>query len=221
MEPIASTSTGQPYIRAREQNAPDVNVPPTPIAQCVKDSLPLLTNLEKYLDKEFSHVIVYLDDDAMSLLRNKRVLGQFCIYEAEYLSPGTGLTDWDVAQNQHLNRVRTPVKTLCVRFNGTEYCEAALFCRIRGTANPLAVRKIVFRLNKQLNVYKDHVRNGIAEEWCAQEQWRIYPRFLKDCLKPLEFGSHGKVTLYDIPEFDIPRIMKELLPEGYDDEWPM
>ncbi len=177
--------------------------------------------LHKYLGKEFSCVIVYLDGDTMTELRRRSHLGQFCTYSLDYLSPGTKLTDWDLENGQYLNRVRTPVKPLSVRFDGVRYVQAAHFARVRGMANPAAVSKIVHKLNTQLDIYKDHIRDGIAHEWCYQELWRVYPRFSEDCLKPLEIREDGTVDVYHIPPFNLRQIMKELLPNGYDDEWVM
>ncbi len=195
---------------AVESNRPDVLL-----------SLPYCEGLEKFQDVEFGKVIVYLDDDLLSDLLEKHSLGKFGVYETSYLLPGTGLTDWDIGQGQYKNRWRTYVKPVVVRYDGIVYKEVPLFCRVRGMANPYVVRKIIRRLNSMLDKYKNHVRNGIAVEWCSQELWRIYPRFEKDCVKTVfakdDDGSTKKS--YQIPEFSLAPIMKDLLPEGYDDEW--
>ncbi len=183
-------------------------------------SIPYCRTLKQFRNVEYGKVIVYLSDDLLTDLLEQETLGKFGVYETSYLLPGTGLSDWDIGRGQYRNRVRTLVKPVTVRYDGTLYKEVPLFCRVRGMANPLVVKNILTELNDSLDKYKDHVRNGIAEEWCSQELWRIYPRFEKDCVKPVMVEIDGElVENYDIPSFDMNAIMKELLPHGWDDPW--
>ncbi len=175
---------------------------------------------DKEKSDEFRAVIVYFDKDQETDYSGKQSLGRFHTFDIDYITPPVKMTDWDVEHGQYLNRVRTPVKPVRLILTPTKTVEAPLFSRVRGFANRVAVRQIIQKLNHQLNIYKDHVRDGIAEEWCAQELWRIYPRFPEQCLRPVGFDKDGKPTGYYTPPFDLKATMKELLPDGYDDEWP-
>ena len=81
------------------------------------------------------------------------------------------------------------------------------------------VDEILGQLNAHIDLFKDELREDIAQEWCAQENWRRYP------YKPGPFND-PKISIYGVlydanPILDgLDEVMDYLLPKGYDDETP-
>ena len=164
------------------------------------------------LGEEFSHVIAYCPKIDFSDGSSTGVLGHYKLCGVQEINATYPLTDWDMELDMYKNRWRTWVKPIQVLVAGDKYEDASLFCRIRAGAPMDIVKEIPCKLNRHLDMYRDHVRNGIAEEWNAQEQWRIFPR---------QPGTVYKIVKMPNGSLDLRDIMKELLPEGYDTDWEM
>ncbi len=162
-------------------------------------------------EKQFSHVVVYLTPDDSPNGSPGKAKGEYKLFSMDDVSLGAKLTDWNLESDTYKNRWRTWVKPVKVRVDGN-FVEASLFLRIRPQSPMPVVREVIRTLNMHLNMYKDHVREGIAEEWNAQEQWRIFPA-RPDLPVVINF------TKDDRP--DVRNLMKELLPQGYDNDWSM
>ncbi len=182
------------------------------IACGAKPASSITVQLEKPLSWDFSHVIVYLPAIELSDGSMTTMKGVFKVYTFGDLALEFPLTDFEMERGMYKNRWRTLVKPVNVLCKAKKYVEASLFCRVRVGAQMELVFAIAGRLTRQLDVYKDHIRDGIAQEWCAQEQWRIFPRFP---------GMQHEIKRIGDGRPDMRKIMKELLPEGFDNEWPM
>ncbi len=169
-------------------------------------------NVARPMSFDFSHVIVYmaptkLRDGSMSISK-----GIFKVFDFADLALEHPLTDFEMEKGMYTNAWGTRVKPVRVKFADDTYVEASLFCRIRIAAQMELVIAMAGRLTRQLEVYKDDLRDGIAQEWCAQEQWRIFPRFPAMMHEIKRIGD-GRP--------DLREILKELLPDGFDNEWPL
>ncbi len=181
-------------------------------AHGVNPASSIRVQVELSLSMDFSHVIVYLSAYQLSDGNVAAIKGVFKVFAFEELAVDYPLTDFELEKGMYKNRWRTTVKPVSVKCKDNKYVEASLFCRIRRGAQMELVLAIAGRLTRQLDVYKDHIRDGIAEEWCAQEHWRIFPRFP---------GQMHKIKPIGDGRPDLREIMRDLLPEGFDTEWPM
>ncbi len=159
----------------------------------------------------FSHVIVFVPSTDLADGTCTSQRGKYKLYAIDIVTENSRLTDWTLEFGTYKNCWRTIVKPVYVREHGQEI-ETSLFARIRKYAPMPVVREIVHELNRHLDRYRDHLRRGIAEEWNAQEMWRIFPA---DETKPvvITFNANDRIN--------VKPFMKELLPQGYDADWEM
>ncbi len=181
---------------------------------------------ECYIDLDvsaglFDRLIVYLP---RKLLQDGGVTskkGEFKCFPLTKIISETKLDDWHLEANCYYNDYGTRVKPVEVTTNDREYHESYLFCRILTLASKNHVVDIERYLNAYLEQYKDELRDGIAQEWCSQEQFRIFPRRQDHCIEPLEVDSSGKATLYKVPNVNMKEVLRDMLPQGWDDERPI
>ncbi len=168
-------------------------------------------SLTNKANQTFSHVVVFVPENSSCDQHPAEETGSFKLVTMHDVSTEATLTDWTLETDMFKNKWRTMVKPVHVRVDG-EFVEASLFLRVRKHAPMPVVREVVRTLNVHLDMYKNHVRRGIAEEWNAQEQWRMFPAHDD---RPVEIHF----TRNDRP--DVRQLMKDFLPEGYDAEWDM
>ncbi len=169
----------------------------------------------------FNRVLVYLPrrqqrDGSMTSYQ-----GEFKTFTMRQVICETKLDDFHLECNVYYNDYGTAVKPIEVTLNNVEYHQAYLFCRVRKLASRHHVTNIERYLNAYLGKYKDNLRDGIAQEWCAQEQYRIFPASNEHCLQPAELDATGRATLYKVPNLDMRSVLREMLPKGWDDEAPV
>ncbi len=171
--------------------------------------------------RQFNRVIVYLPRKRLRDGTFTSHQGEFVCFPLKKVICESKLDDFHLEDYVFYNEHGTPVKPIEVTTNDVEYHQAALFCRVRILASKHHVTNITRYLNAYLGRYKDDLRDGIAQEWCAQELYRIFPTLDEHCLQPAEIDSTGKTTLYNVPNVDILSILREMLPGGWDDETPV
>ena len=160
----------------------------------------------------FSHVIVYYPRYNLTDGTYTSFKGCFKVFPLEDLALSYPINDFYLEKDMYQNSFGTLVKPIGVKHRRNMYLEAYLFARIRVNAQMVLVNAIASRLNRQLEIYQDNLRDGIGQEWCAQEQWRIFPRFA---------GMIHPVNTVDGSVETLREIMADLLPRGYDDDWKM
>ncbi len=168
--------------------------------------------LAKPISWDFAHVIVYLPRYDLEDGTITSVKGIFKVFAMDEIQIEFPLTDFELERGMYKNKWRTTVKPVSVKYKDGVYLEASLFARVRVNAQMELVLAIAGRLTRQLEVYKDHIRDGIAQEWCAQEHWRMFPRFPGQ-IYPIKRIGDGRP--------DLREILRDLLPEGFDTEWPI
>ncbi len=169
--------------------------------------------LAKPASKTFSHVIVYTPRYKMPDGSYNSFKSRFELISFDNIAIGYPLTDYELEKGVRKNEFGTPVKPIGVRYRDTkDYLIAYLFARVRVGAQMVLVHAISSRLNRQLELYKDDLRDPIAQEWCAQEMWRIFPRF-KGTIHAVDTCEGSVDTLREI--------MADMLPQGYDADWKM
>ncbi len=166
----------------------------------------------------YDRVIAYLPRNTRRCGRYTSPDGEFHIFELEqtyWLNP---IDDFNLWQDSYVNEYGTEVLPVHVTFDYDLYFEAFHFCRIGHLAGERPVYDIVNKLNVNLDEYESKFRTGIAQEWAAQEPWRIYPRRRQHEL-PLNYGRPIRLP-WEEPGYNIDMVMSELLPEGYGEDHP-
>ncbi len=183
-----------------------------------KDSLDLLNAMKKSsvslgtsASGSFNYVIVYLRRHELSDGTDTGFKGMFRYFSMSDIIVDKPLNDFTLDEEMFVNRHGTTVRPVSVKVKGV-YLRASLFARVRVGAQIVWVRAIIRSLNHQLEKYDDDKRNAIAMEWCAQEHYRIFPAKPWK-MYPEQFAPENKEILR--------QVMKELLPKGFDDEYPM
>ncbi len=185
-------------------------MPPNEISQHMNHPVP---------NPEFSNAIVYLPRYRRHDGTHTNENGLFQEFDLRMTYWGTTLDDWHLDEDTHANDHGSPVKSVYVTYDGVEYYEGFLYCRVRSRTLYKVVHDVLQQLNLHLNLYVDDLRLGIAQEWCAQEPYRILPQSKNDCIKPI-YDEDGRVVDHYIPQHDVSAIMLSHLPKGYDDEKP-
>ncbi len=181
------------------------------IRECVVD-----LRIDK--NKDFGSIVVYLPRHRVGTQRFTSPKGEFITIGLKDVANGIKLTDWELERGVYLNRHGTQVKPVWVTIDGHTYLKAFLFARVRVNASRSVLYRVVNCLNNHLNGYKDHLRTGIAQEWCDQELWRIFPLHAKDCVALDEAGHQPFVQPTPVEFRDI---MRDMLPKGFDTERPI
>ncbi len=148
--------------------------------------------------------------------------GEFDAYEIEDTYWHGEDDDWNLSEGVFENEHGCQVKPVFISFNDEQCFEAYLFCRVRKLASGKAVDHIIEELNNHLDIYEDDLRLAIAQEWCDQEPWRMFPICMADCRRPVR-DMNGEVVAWIAPPMgrqDLKRIMSYMLPKGYDDSLP-
>ncbi len=171
------------------------------------------------LDREFSSVIVYLPSYQRHDGTRTNESGRFQEFDLRYTYWGTTMDDWHLDEDVFVNDHGSPVKSVYVSYDRVEFYEAFLYCRVRQRLAYHVVHKVMVQLNLHLNLYVDELRLGIAQEWAAQEPYRILPRFQSGCIHPI-LDENGQEIDHHYPEHDIPATMADQLPNGYDEDLP-
>ncbi len=170
---------------------------------------------------EFNRVIVYLPRSARSDGTFTSYQGEFKCFHLSLVISETKLDDFHLEDNVFVNEYGTVVKPIEVTTNKIDYHQAYLFARVRKLASKFHTLNIERYLNAYLGRYKDNLREGIAQEWCGQEIFRILPHKQDHCIQPAEVDVNGRTTLYTVPDVPIRDLLKDLLPNGWDDETPV
>ncbi len=191
-------------------------------------NLPVLTreqceaNLRRGTTANFDRVIVYMPRFALGNGRYTSEKGKFVIAHMRITYWHGGDDDWDLGKGVFQNEHGVSVKPVYVMYDDEKCFESFLFSRIRKLGSKKAVSEILFELNSHLELYKDDLRYAIAQEWCGQEPWRIFPTIARDCIRPIR-DLHGNTVAWHTPSMmrsDLKRIMDYMLPYGYDDKLP-
>ncbi len=203
----ATSTQGDNAVAAGTSQPSGSNNSPTDFQMTSRELLDMYRNASDH----FSHLIVFLPSYELKNGRKTSPLGEYKLISMATVMIGSRLTDWSMEMRTYRNRWRTVVKPVEIREQG-EVLEASLFCRIRKMAPMPVAREIVVTLNHHLDRYRDHIRRGIAEEWNAQEQWRVYPSHANMSIT-IQFTREGRP--------DVRQVMKDLIPQGYDPDWEM
>ncbi len=160
----------------------------------------------------FDRVIVYLrrhdfDDGTYTNFK-----GMFRVFGMKDVVVDKPLNNFKLHEEMFENRQGTSVRPVHVRVRENTFLKAYLFARIRIKAQKVWCDAIVLKLNRHIEKYRDDMRDAIALEWCAQEHYRIFPS-KSGTMYPEKFDRDNKDILRGI--------MKDLLPKGYDSDWPM
>ncbi len=169
--------------------------------------------------EEFGAVIVYLPRYQRADGTYTSDNGRFQEFDMHMTFWGTGQDDWHLDEDMTENDFGTFVKSLYVSFDQEEYYEAFLYSRVRKSTPYALIRDVLYQLNKHLNMFKDDLRTGIAQEWAAQEPWKVMPRFKSGCIQTISDGD-GRVLTFTSPVHNIVAVMNEHLPRGYGEDLP-
>ncbi len=178
-----------------------------------------LVELQRPTSPYYSHFIVYLKSyrqDDGSLTND---MGKFTLVPGHRTFWGTTQDDWHIEEDMYYNRNGMYVKPVHVSLDDRSYFSSPLFARVKSFTPTLRVDQVVDQLNLHLDLYMDHLRDDIAEEWCSQEPWRVYP--IKEYpMNDPRISIYG--LLYDAnpTPHDLKTVMGELMPKGYDEELP-
>ncbi len=175
--------------------------------------------LHRVHSNDFESVIVYLPRYERHDRTWTSENGLFQEFSLNMTFWGTGTDDWQLDEDHFLNDNGSAVKSVYVSFEDFEYFEAFLYSRVRKHTPYRQIRDVNLQLNKHLDLYRDELRLGIAQEWCDQEPWRILPRFIYQCISEV-FNNDGTNAGWTYPEHDIAAIMSSHLPRGYDEDLP-
>ncbi len=168
---------------------------------------------------EFKEVIVYLPRYQRSDGSWTSDNGLFQEFNMAYTFWGTDQDDWHLDEDMVQNDFGTFTKSVYVSFDDQEYMEAFLYCRVRKATPYRLERDVMNQLNKHLDMFRDDLRTGIAQEWSAQEPWRILPLSKEACIAPIR-GDNGEIIAWTYPAHNIVAVMKENLPQGYGEDLP-
>ena len=182
-----------------------------------------LADVREYLQAasscQFSSVVVYLKPYRKANGNFTSQRGAFHHVFMENTYWGTRQDDWSIEDDMYYNRNWILVKPVHVTFDPekTWFFKATLFCRVKMHAPAERINDIVSQLNGHLDLFKDELREDIAQEWCAQEPWRMYPYKAGPFNDP-RVSIYG--ILYDANpiEDDLGDVMDYLLPSGYDED---
>ncbi len=160
----------------------------------------------------FDQVIVYLKAHKYQDGYYTSLKGQFRIFEMKDVVISSPLNDFMLDGEMYETRHGTSVRPVSVRVRDETFLRAALFARVRKGAQMSWLKAIVQTLNNNLEKYKDHLRDAIAQEWCSQEHWRIFPS--KRGTKYPDQYEAGNMEI-------LKSLMREMLPMGYDADCEM
>ena len=167
----------------------------------------------------FSNVIVFLPSYLRHDGTRTNERGCFQDFDLQWTYWSTDVDDWHLDEDWVVNDYGSPVKSVYVSYDRVEFYEAYLYCRVRQRLAYECVHNVLKQLNLHLDMYIDELRLGIAQEWAAQEPYRLLPRFKSGCIQPV-YDEDGQVVDHHFPQHDIRAIMQYHLPKGYDDELP-
>ncbi len=168
---------------------------------------------------EFSNAIVYLPSYMRHDGTRTNGNGHFQEFDLGMTYWGTPMDDWHLDEDTYVNDHGSPVKSVYVTFDGVEYYESFLYCRIRPRTAYTIIHDVLKQLNSHLDMYVDNLRLGIAQEWAAQEPYRILPQLKSGCIHPV-YDENGQVVDHHYPQHDVAAVMMYQLPKGYDEELP-
>ncbi len=191
-------------------------------------NLPVLTrqqceaNLHRGTTANYDRVIAYMPRFALGNGTFTSEKGKFVVAHITITYWHGEDHDWALGEGVFENEHGAPVKPVYVMYDDDRCFESFLFARIRRLGSKKAVNEILFELNSHLELYRDELRYAIAQEWCSQEPWRIFPTLLRDCIRPIKNGLGHTVAWYTpgMMRSDLKRIMGSMLPYGYDDALP-
>ncbi len=175
--------------------------------------------LKRPIPQEFSTVIVFLP-------RYKRFdgtwtneKGLFLDFDMRLTFWGTDPDDFHLDEDMTANDYGTFTKSVYVSFEGEEYFEAFLYCRVKPGTPYHQLTQVMLQLNRHLDMFKDELRTGIAQEWAAQEPWRVMPRCEELSMQPVRDGQ-GAIVGWNSPVDNLVAVMKDQLPKGYGEDLP-
>ncbi len=161
---------------------------------------------------EFPELIVYVKRHERPDGSYTSERGSFHVVYTYNIFLGKDLDDWNLDKDFFENQFGVPVKQVFVTFGADMvFFAATLFCRVKPSASRANVNKILNALNSHLDLYEDNLRYGIAQEWCGQENWRVFP---------FDASQEAQPGMYLQPDLNVSDIMSHLLPEGYGEEMP-
>ena len=102
--------------------------------------------------------------------------GMFQRVVSDRVFMSTLLDDFHLADDVRPNKHGHEVKKLIASLDGSRFYVVTLFCRVRDCALKRHVDAICYQMNKKLDLYVDALRDDIADEWCSQELYRVYPQ---------------------------------------------
>ena len=179
----------------------------------------VIDELQAPTSLEFSSVIVYLKRWQKADGSYTSELGKFHLIPMHDTFWGTRQDDWSLEGDMYFNRNGQLIKPVHITFDKHWFFKSTLFCRIKTYTPDERVDEMLGQLNAHIDLFKDELREDIAQEWCAQEPWRRYP------YKPGPYND-PKVSIYGMlydanPILDgLAEVMGYLLPKGYDEDTP-
>ncbi len=165
------------------------------------------------LAENYPKVIVYLKPCLRPNGRWTSPRGKFHVVYTNCIFWSSEIDDWNLTKDAYTNQHGVPVKQCYVEFAFDRVLFAAdFFCRIKRHAPYQSIDTILTELNSHLDKYQDQFRRGIAQEWAAQEPWRVFP------FENAQAELPGQ--LYP-GEFNKAAVMRYLLPNGYGEDMPV
>ncbi len=161
---------------------------------------------------EFPELIVYVKRHQRPDGSYTSERGSFHVVYTYNVFLGADIDDWHLNNDFFENQFGVPVKQIFVTFGADMvFFSSCLFCRVKPGASRLNVNKILDALNTHLDMYEDNFRYGIAQEWCGQENWRVFP---------FDEQQEAVPGMLQQPDLDISAVMSHLLPGGYGEDMP-
>ncbi len=105
------------------------------------------------------------------------------------------------------------VKPVYATLDGSRYYVASLFCRIRCCAKQENLDEMVEELNGRLEKIDEKYRDVVADEWCAQEVFKVFPE-LEECPEGDDVNHENPLCACQL-HFDAKKSLDALLPQGY------
>ncbi len=143
--------------------------------------------------------------------------GKFYYFPIQETFWSTPTDDFHLHDDVATNRFGTEIKPVHCSFDRQRFYQGFLYLRVRRMAPPRPIHDIVDQLNRHLNTYVDDLRVEIAQEWAAQEPYRMYPKTLDECIQRT-YNRAGRALGWYTPPFNLKQFMKDTLPNGYDDD---
>ncbi len=139
--------------------------------------------------------------------------GVFKDVDVEKTFFASSLTNFDLEKDMQKVTTENVVKPVYATLDGSRYYVASLFCRLRVNAKQENIDKMVEELNNRLEEVEEKYRDGVADEWCAQEVFKVFPD-LEDC-PDADVADHDNPLCACQVNFDAKRALNALLPQGY------